>query len=102
MDGVVERVKEIATIRKDTRKKYMQNAKEVSEIALWENNIVYYKEAYSKALEKLISVMGSFPEARNIKSMEYRKFEVNQPTWNSVIVSRHLPDSLKDLETLSL
>ena len=101
VDGVAARVQEIATIRKDTRKKYMQNAKEVSEIALWENNIVYYKEAYSKALEKLISVMGSFPEARNTKSMEYRKFEVNQPTWNSVIVSRHLPDSLKDLETLS-
>ena len=101
VDGVADRVKEIATIRKDTRKKYMQNAKEVSEIALWENNIVYYKEAYSKALEKLISVMGSFPSAKSEKSMEYRKFEVNQPTWNSVIVSRHLPDSLKDLEILS-
>ena len=101
VDGVAERVKEIATIRKDVRRKYMQNAREVSEIALWENNIVYYKEAYSKALEKLISVMGTFPSARNVKSMEYRKFEVNHPTWNSVIVSRHLPDSLKELEILS-
>ena len=45
--------------------------------------------------------MGSFPETRNQKSMEYRKFEVNQPTWNSVIVTRHLPESLKDLEILS-
>ena len=101
VDGVAERVKEIASLRKDSRKKYMQNAKDVSEIALWENNIIYYKEAYSKALEKLISVMGSFPETRNQKSMEYRKFEVNQPTWNSVIVTRHLPESLKDLEILS-
>ena len=101
VDGVVERVKEIATIHKETRRKYMQNAKDVSEIALWQNNIVYYKEAYSKALEKLIEVMGSFPSTRNEKSMEYRKFEVNQPTWNSVIVSRHLPETLKDLEILS-
>ena len=47
-----------------------------------------------------MSVKGEYPAARNDKSMEYRKFEVNQPTWNSVIVSRHGPDSLNDLETL--
>ena len=101
VDGVKERIVEIASLRKDSRKKYMQNAKDVSEIALWENNIIYYKEAYSKSLEKLIAALGSFPSARNHKSMEYRKFEVNQPTWNSVIVTRHLPESLKDLEILS-
>ncbi|MBR5199975.1 MAG: DUF3417 domain-containing protein, partial [Bacteroidales bacterium] len=101
VDGVAARVQEMASLRKDVRKKYMQNAKEVSEIALWENNIIYYKEAYSKALENLIAKMGSFPAAKNVKSMEYRKFEVNQPTWNSVIVSRNLPESLKDLEILS-
>ena len=101
VDGVAQRMIEIASLRKDSRRKYMQNAKEVSDIALWENNVVYYKEAYSKALEKLISVGGSYPSTRNERNMEYRKFEVNQPTWNSVIVTRHLPDSLKDLEILS-
>ena len=101
VDGVAERVMEMASLRKDSRKKYMKNALEVSEIALWDNQIVYYKEAYTKALEKLIAVKGIYPEARTHKSMEYRKFEVNHPTWNSVVVSRHLPESLKDLEILS-
>ena len=101
VDGVTQRVIEMASLHKDSRKKYMQNAKDVSDIALWENNIVYYKEAYSKALEKLISVKGAYPMAKNEKHMQYKKFEVNQPTWNSVIVTRHLPDSLKDLEILS-
>ena len=101
VEGVAERIREIASLRKDTRRKYMQNAKEVSDIALWENNIVYYKEAYSKALEKVISEKGAFPEMRDEKSMQYKKIDVNQPSWNSVFVSRHLPDSLKDLETLS-
>ena len=41
VEGVTERIKEIASLRKDSRKKVMQNAKDVSEIALWENNIVY-------------------------------------------------------------
>ncbi|MBR5498912.1 MAG: DUF3417 domain-containing protein, partial [Bacteroidales bacterium] len=101
VDGVAARVIEIAALDKRARKKYMKNAKDVSEIALWENNIVYYKEAYSKALQKLISVKGEFPMAKNEKNMQYKKFEVNQPTWNSVFVTRHLPESLKDLEILS-
>lgn len=101
VDGVVARVKEIAGLNKDMRKEYMSNAKSVSEIALWENNIVYYKQAYSAALEKVISEKGAFPEIRSDKSMQYRKIDVNKPSWNSVFILRHLPDSLKDLETLS-
>lgn len=101
VDAVVDRIKEIASLDSTARTAYMENAKAVSEIALWENNIVYYKEAYSKALEKVITEKGAFPAARDEKPIEYSKFEVNQPSWNSVFVSRHLPDSLKDLETLS-
>ncbi len=101
VDGVAERVIEMAGLHKEEREVYMKNAKDVSEIALWQNNIIYYKEAYSKSIEKLIAAGGVYPQARNDKHMEYRKFEVNQPTWNSVIVTRHLPDSLKDLEVLS-
>ena len=101
VDGVVARIAEIASLHKEERKKYMKNAKEVSEIALWQNNIIYYKEAYSKSLEKIQSLGNTYPATKNGKSMEYRKFEVNQPSWNSVFVSRHLPESLKDLEILS-
>ena len=101
VEDVAGRVKEIARLTKEERKAYMDNAREVSEIALWENNIVYYKEAYSKALEKVIAEKGAFPEVRDDKVMHYKKIDVNQPSWNSVFVSRHLPDSLKDLETLS-
>ena len=79
----------------------MDNAREVSGIALWENNIIYYKKAYSMAIEKVIAEKGAFPEVRDDKTMHYKKIDVNQPSWNSVFVSRHLPDSLKGLETLS-
>ena len=101
VEDVVGRVKEIARLTKEERKAYMDNAREVSEIALWKNNIVYYKEAYSEALEKVIAEKGAFPEVRDDKTMHYKKIDVNQPSWNSVFVSRHLPDSLKGLETLS-
>ncbi|MGM9749260.1 MAG: alpha-glucan family phosphorylase, partial [Candidatus Cryptobacteroides sp.] len=101
VEDVVGCIKEAARLSSDERKVYMDNAKEVSEIALWENNIVYYMEAYSRALSKVISEKGAFPEIRDDKSMHYEKIDVNQPSWNSVFVSRHLPDTLKDLETLS-
>ena len=101
VDGVIARMKEIANLDKAGRQVYMSNAKEVSEIALWENNIVYYKQAYSEALEKVISEKGAFPETRSEKSMQYKRIDVNQPSWNSVFFLRHLPDSLKDLEVLS-
>ena len=101
VEDVVGRVKEIARLTKEERKAYMDNAREVSEIALWENNIVYYKKAYSEALVKVIAEKGAFPEVRDDKTMHYKKIDVNKPSWNSVFVSRHLPDSLKGLETLS-
>src|SRR5574344_495671 len=101
VDGVVARVKEIADLDKEQRGVYMANAKDVSKIALWENQITYYKQAYSKALEKVIAKNGAFPEAIEDKSMQYHKLEVNTPSWKSILVSRHLPSALSGLEVLS-
>ena len=102
VDGVVARVKEIAALDDDGRKKYMASAKDVSTIALWENQIKYYQEAYSIALGKVIDAQGAFPDDLNKdKPMAYNKIEVNAPSWKSVMVTRHLPDALSGLETLS-
>ncbi len=102
VDGVVERVKEIAALDAGGRKAYMASAKDVSEIALWDRQIQYYKEAYSKAFKKIIEEMGAFPDELNSdKPMEYNKIEVNNPSWKTVRVIRHLPEALSGLETLS-
>lgn len=102
VDGVVSRIKEIAALDDSDRKKYMDSARDVSTIALWENQISYYKQAYSTALEKIIESRGAFPDELNEnKSMIYKKLEINDPTWKSVMVTRHLPSALSGLETLS-
>ena len=102
VDGVVARVKEIAALDDDGRKAYMASAKDVSTIALWENQIQYYKEAYSKAIGKVVEAKGAFPdETKEDKSMAYKKIEINNPTWKSVMVTRHLPEAISGLETLS-
>ena len=99
---MVDRVKEIAALDSDGRKAYMQSAKDVSTIALWENQIQYYKEAYSIALGKVIESRGAFPDELNKdKPMVYSKIDINNPSWKSVMVTRHLPDALSGLETIS-
>ena len=101
VDGAAARVTEIAGLDSDHRKIYMDNAKDVASIALWENQIVFYKQAYSMALDKVVARHGDFPEAIEDKPMQYHKLEINNPSWLSLLVTRHLPESLTGLETLS-
>ena len=99
VDGVVDRVREIASLDGDKRNLYREHAREVASIALWENQIKYYKEAYSQALEKVLGQLASYKTKE--KTMQYTKLDINTPTWTSVLVTRHLPEKLAPLERLS-
>ena len=99
--AVAERIREAALMTDDQKHEYMANAKDVSAIALWENQIKYYQEAYSKAIDKVIAVNGAYPKAAEKPIMKYEKIQVSTPSWKSVMVTRHLPDALSGLETLS-
>lgn len=98
---VEARISEIASLDADMRSAYMKNAREVASIALWENQIAYYNKAYSMALGKVIAEKGDFPKINETNQMKYEKIEINAPTWKSVMVTRHLPEALAGLETLS-
>ena len=99
VDGLVARIKEVSGLDKETRKKYRENAREVAQIALWDNQIVYYQQAYSQALEKVSAKRSSF-KAQD-KTMQYTKTDIINPSWRSVLVTRHLPEKLSRLEKLS-
>ena len=99
VDGVVSRIREIASLTKASRPKYRKNAREVADIALWQNQIVYYQEAYSIALEKVLERGDSY-KTKN-KTMQYFKTDVTSPSWRSILVTRHLPEKLSRLEKLS-
>ena len=99
--AVRDRIVEMASLDKETRMKYMENARDVSRIALWQNQIEYYKQAYVLALEKVVSRMGEFPSLKEEKLMKENEMQISAPTWRSVMVTRHLPDALAGLEKLS-
>lgn len=99
VDGVVERIKEIAGLDGARRDEYRKNARETAAVALWENQIVYYRKAYSDALAKVAGNMGEYKI--HDKTMQYTKLDTNTPSWKSVLVTRHLPEALSGLEKLS-
>lgn len=99
VEAVEQRLIEIASLDADGRKVYMDSARDVANIALWENQIQYYQKAYDLALRKVIERCGDFSTAAKNKKM-YEFQEVETPKWQSVMVTRHLPKAIEGLETL--
>ena len=99
VDGVVSRIGEVAGLDLETSNAYRENARDVAQIALWDKQIKYYQEAYSLALSKVQDNKDSY-QSKN-KTMQYFKTDVTNPSWRSILVTRHLPEKLFRLEILS-
>jgi phosphorylase/glycogen(starch) synthase len=100
VEGTVARIRELAGLKKEERARYRENAREVAQIALWDNQIVYYQKAYSVALGKLSERAVDY-KTKKKKTMQYFKADVTNPSWRSILVTRHLPEKLSRLEKLS-
>ena len=99
VDGTVARIRELAALDGEQRKVYRENAREVAQIALWDKQIEYYQQAYALALSKIRDREASYKA--NKKTMQYFKADVTNPSWRSILVTRHLPEKLSRLEKLS-
>ena len=99
VEGAAARIREMASLDKKTRKVYRENAREVAQIALWTHQIKYYQEAYSLALSRVQARSDSYQTKK--KTMQYFKADVTNPSWRSILVTRHLPEKLSRLEKLS-
>ena len=101
VDRVVDRIREVAGLTKEGLAASRENARTVSEIALWRNNIVYYKKAYTQAIGKVQAVRGEFTEVPDDAQHVYDLYAANRPTWTSVFVTRELPERLQHLDALA-
>ena len=81
----------------------MENAADISNIALWSNFIEYYYDAFDKALvcvgERTHRFM-EFERHEVLPTIE-RKYRTNQPSWVRLLVQKSLPEKLKSLDDLS-
>ncbi|MHC1707525.1 MAG: alpha-glucan family phosphorylase [Bacteroidales bacterium] len=79
-----------------------ERAGELSQLALWENLIEAYYEAYSSALQKVELRSDLFATKQSIDY--YTSFDAtksNQPVWKKLFVKPSLPAPLNDLYKLS-
>lgn len=79
-----------------------ENAREVSQIALWDHLIMYYKQAYRIALDKVNGRLKELPACMD-ESVSYieKQLSVNNPRWISVLIHRSIPAKLIVLEELA-
>ena len=91
--ALAEWVKNYTQVGETEMQKDRDNAKDVSRIALWDNLINYYKQAYTIALNQVSVRLKDLPANMN-ESVSYieKQLTVNNPSWVSVMIHRSIPE----------
>ncbi|MFO8022671.1 MAG: alpha-glucan family phosphorylase [Perlabentimonas sp.] len=92
-----------ADLTLETQEKYRDNALDVSKIALWDNQIDYYKESFDIALQKVENRTHQFMEQDREEQLPYieRKYIINKPNWVRLLIQKNIPEKLTALDELS-
>lgn len=79
------------------------NASEVSKIALWENLIIHYKEAFDIALQKVEDRTQQFMDLDRVEEIPTveKKYHINKPNWVRLLIQKNIPEKLTALDDLS-
>ena len=97
-----DKIKQMAQLSEEAMKAMSKNAKEVSTIALWDNQIQYYKAAAALALEKVAQRLPNIPvQAEEHASYIEKQVSISRPSWSAVMIHRQIPPKLSALEELS-
>ncbi|MFA6757733.1 MAG: alpha-glucan family phosphorylase [Bacteroidales bacterium] len=102
VSGVASKMREIISLNTDKMELLRSSAREMATIALWDNQIDYYKRAYSMAIDKVIDSKGAFPAGvEDREHLLHKQDAINRPNWSKIIVTKKLPKSLESLETIA-
>jgi phosphorylase/glycogen(starch) synthase len=102
VEGIVNTVRKLQNLDNEKIQKARQKAFEISRQALWANLIIYYKQAYSLALDKVGTRVDSFVETERVEELPELDTSIGQnPAWKKVIVLQTLPERLQPLKELS-
>ncbi|NLA15921.1 MAG: alpha-glucan family phosphorylase, partial [Bacteroidales bacterium] len=94
-------IRKMSLLSAEEHKKIKENALDVSAIALWDNQLQYYKQAYSVALKKIMDNIEKFPVTWEECTPVYRTRLQSSPTWSPITIQKQLPGRLAFLDTLS-
>ncbi|MDR2131205.1 MAG: alpha-glucan family phosphorylase [Odoribacteraceae bacterium] len=100
--AITDKIRDMTTLTADEQELIRENAAGVSRIALWENLVSYYMEAYEIAFHKVSRQASKFTadDSEQLAYME-KQHVAHAPSWVSVIIHRSLPEKLMALEELA-
>ncbi|MCI1779123.1 MAG: alpha-glucan family phosphorylase, partial [Bacteroidales bacterium] len=101
VDAVINKIVEVAGLNSVQRTQYAENARSVSKIALWKNNIRFYSDAYVMAMNRVVSQKGPYPQLAAEKEQVFTPYMISKPAWHDLQISKALPVNLKNLDELS-
>jgi len=105
VDFITEKIISFSKHDKTEIENLKKNADELSSIALWENFITYYLQAYKIALEKTMKIkelISKYPSSYEDNTLTHTEHTiVEQPIWTDVIVQPNIPSSLSALSEIS-
>lgn len=102
VSGAASKTAEVISLSQNEMGKLRDHARELAKIALWDNQIDYYKRAYSMAINKIVDSKGAFPMDMEEKDHLILKKDIaTRPSWSKIIVTKKLPKSLANLEIIS-
>ena len=101
VEEVVAKILEISALTPSEQERYADNAFDVSKIALWDNMLVHYKNAYKKSFNKVIMRNGQMPEFMDEHEGSKAHYRSNSPEWRGLLINKSLPERLKALDIIS-
>ncbi len=102
VEGISEAITQMFSLDEEKFAKAREKAFDISRVALWSNLIMYYKEAYSLALEMVSTRVDSFVETERVEKLPQVDLSLGRtPNWKKVIILQTLPEKLQPLKELS-
>lgn len=78
-----------------------EDAYQASRLALWDNQVKYYYEAYDLALNKVLSRSELFSTKKIARTVEVHEIAKSEPNWRKVFIKPNFPESLSKLIDLT-
>lgn len=101
---IAQSVLHFGNLSEKARNPYRESALQVSKIALWEEQINYYRSAYNLAIDQLSqrhkAIVEQLVESGPEVNISF-DVKVNAPAWSQVIITSNLPEGLESLQELS-
>ncbi len=103
IEGISRYISNYGALNEEQKESYKENAGDVSKIALWENLIEHYYNAYDIALSKVVGRVDVLLDHDRLEPIPFTESlsSMNNPNWVRLMVQKNIPKKLKALDQIA-